>query len=149
MPENHGCPNLFLPNHWSRHVKSALCQAADARQRQAWRPHRTRRQVRGGTQASARRHAETCGLTILALANRSGPWSRCAIMPESCFQRAELGVRTHATSTRIGPESAKALFLPRAAPNTWRTQFRWSTSAGAESLNTTAQHNRLGFAYVL
>jgi hypothetical protein len=21
---NHGCPNLFLPNHWSRHVKSAL-----------------------------------------------------------------------------------------------------------------------------
>ncbi|MGB3194927.1 MAG: helix-turn-helix domain-containing protein, partial [Phycisphaerae bacterium] len=24
MPENHGCPNLFLPNHWSRHVKSAL-----------------------------------------------------------------------------------------------------------------------------
>jgi len=24
LPENHGCPNLFLPNHWSRHVKSAL-----------------------------------------------------------------------------------------------------------------------------
>ena len=24
MPENHGCPNLFLPDHWSRHVKSAL-----------------------------------------------------------------------------------------------------------------------------
>jgi len=23
-PENHGCPNLFLPNHWSRHVKSDL-----------------------------------------------------------------------------------------------------------------------------
>ena len=21
---NHGCPNLFLPDHWSRHVKSAL-----------------------------------------------------------------------------------------------------------------------------
>jgi hypothetical protein len=24
LPENHGCPNLFLPRHWSRHVKSAL-----------------------------------------------------------------------------------------------------------------------------
>ena len=24
MPENHGCSNLFLPNHWNRHVKSAL-----------------------------------------------------------------------------------------------------------------------------
>ncbi|MCX5653262.1 MAG: hypothetical protein NTY65_01215 [Planctomycetota bacterium] len=24
MPENHGCLNLFLPNHWSRHVKSAM-----------------------------------------------------------------------------------------------------------------------------
>ena len=24
MPENHGCPNLFLPDHWSRRVKSAL-----------------------------------------------------------------------------------------------------------------------------
>jgi hypothetical protein len=24
LPENHGCLNLFLPNHWSRHVKSAL-----------------------------------------------------------------------------------------------------------------------------
>ena len=24
LSENHGCPNLFLPNHWSRHVKSAL-----------------------------------------------------------------------------------------------------------------------------
>jgi len=24
LPENHGCPNLFFPNHWSRHVKSAL-----------------------------------------------------------------------------------------------------------------------------
>ena len=24
MPENHGCPNLFLPDHWSHHVKSAL-----------------------------------------------------------------------------------------------------------------------------
>ena len=24
MPENHECLNLFLPNHWSRHVKSAL-----------------------------------------------------------------------------------------------------------------------------
>ena len=24
MPENHGCPNLFLPDHWSRHVKAAL-----------------------------------------------------------------------------------------------------------------------------
>ena len=23
-PGNHGCPNLFLPNHWSRHVTSAL-----------------------------------------------------------------------------------------------------------------------------
>ena len=41
-------------------------------------------------------------------------WSRCAILPESCFQRATLSVRTHATSTRIGPESAKALFLPPA-----------------------------------
>jgi hypothetical protein len=24
LPENHGRPNLFLPNHLSRHVKSAL-----------------------------------------------------------------------------------------------------------------------------
>jgi hypothetical protein len=24
LPENHGCPNLFLTRHWSRHVKSAL-----------------------------------------------------------------------------------------------------------------------------
>jgi hypothetical protein len=24
LPENHGCPNLLLPDHWSRHVKSAL-----------------------------------------------------------------------------------------------------------------------------
>ena len=24
MPENHGCSNLFLPDHWSRRVKSAL-----------------------------------------------------------------------------------------------------------------------------
>ena len=24
LPENHGCLNLFLPNHWSRRVKSAL-----------------------------------------------------------------------------------------------------------------------------
>ena len=24
LPENHGCPNLFLPTHWNRHVKSAL-----------------------------------------------------------------------------------------------------------------------------
>jgi hypothetical protein len=24
LAENHGCPNLFLPRHWSRHVKSAL-----------------------------------------------------------------------------------------------------------------------------
>jgi len=24
LPENHGCPNLFLPDHWSRYVKSAL-----------------------------------------------------------------------------------------------------------------------------
>ena len=24
LPENHGCPNLFLPRHWNRHVKSAL-----------------------------------------------------------------------------------------------------------------------------
>jgi transposase InsO family protein len=24
LPENHGCPNLFLSRHWSRHVKSAL-----------------------------------------------------------------------------------------------------------------------------
>jgi hypothetical protein len=43
LPENRGCPNLFFPDHWSRHVK---------------------RHVRGRTQASARRHAETRGLTI-------------------------------------------------------------------------------------
>ena len=24
MSEKHGCPNLFLPNHWSRHDKSSL-----------------------------------------------------------------------------------------------------------------------------
>jgi len=24
LPENHGCPNLFLSRHWSRHAKSAL-----------------------------------------------------------------------------------------------------------------------------
>jgi len=24
LPENHGCPNLFLPNHWSRRVKDQL-----------------------------------------------------------------------------------------------------------------------------
>ena len=24
MPENRDCPNLFLPDHWNRHVKSAL-----------------------------------------------------------------------------------------------------------------------------
>lgn len=24
MPENHGCPNLFPPNHWSRRVKDQL-----------------------------------------------------------------------------------------------------------------------------
>jgi hypothetical protein len=24
LSENHGCPNLFLPDHWRRHVKSAL-----------------------------------------------------------------------------------------------------------------------------
>jgi len=24
LPDNHGCPNLFLPDHWSHHVKSAL-----------------------------------------------------------------------------------------------------------------------------
>jgi len=24
LPENHSCPNLFLPDHWNRHVKSAL-----------------------------------------------------------------------------------------------------------------------------
>jgi hypothetical protein len=31
-PESRGCPNLLLPDDWSRHVKSALCQAADTRQ---------------------------------------------------------------------------------------------------------------------
>jgi len=24
LPENHGCPNVFLRHHWSRHVKSAM-----------------------------------------------------------------------------------------------------------------------------
>jgi hypothetical protein len=24
LPENRDCPNLFLPDHWNRHVKSAL-----------------------------------------------------------------------------------------------------------------------------
>ena len=27
MPENHGCPDLFLPKHWHRHVRSAVLHA--------------------------------------------------------------------------------------------------------------------------
>jgi hypothetical protein len=29
--EKHGCPNPFLPNHWSRHVKSALLHVISLR----------------------------------------------------------------------------------------------------------------------
>ena len=53
LPESHGCPRLFLPNRWSRRVKSALCQAADTCQRRARRPARTRRHVRGQAEAPA------------------------------------------------------------------------------------------------
>lgn len=63
LPESHGCPNLFLPNYRSRHVKSARCQAADARQGQARCPPWTRGRVRGRTESSPRHHAAARGLS--------------------------------------------------------------------------------------
>ena len=112
LPENHGCPNLFLPDHWSRHVKSAplhvsllhilslarlACvhtwawaatrQAPDAHHGPARRSNRTRRHVRGGTQAPARRHAAGVARRFACRPSRSRPQSRCAITMKSCYER--------------------------------------------------------------